>query len=142
MSMLDKFRKGAQKAGIQATAFVQAGSTKVASGSRDFVQTFSLPGEAEKAANILDSFLGNRSLCILISSLPFNLFAQRFLNVLSQHLILYPKLFYNELVVRPLLSFCDKSQVVYSRPGNLSSRKGGFCFLRQSRVGPRHLSSR
>jgi hypothetical protein len=56
--MLDKFRKGAQKAGIQATAFVQAGSTKVASGSRDFVHGFSLPGEAEKAANILDSFLG------------------------------------------------------------------------------------
>lgn len=58
MSMLEKFRKGAQKAGIQATAFVQASSTKVASGSRDFVQTFSLPGEAEKAAKILDSFLG------------------------------------------------------------------------------------
>ena len=58
MLMLDKFKKGAQKAGIQATAFVQAGSTKVASGSRDFVQGFSLPGEAEKAANILDSFLG------------------------------------------------------------------------------------
>lgn len=59
MSMLDKFRKGAQKAGVQATAFVQASTTKVASGSREFVQTFSLPGEAEKAANILDSFLGS-----------------------------------------------------------------------------------
>ncbi|KAF9464149.1 hypothetical protein BDZ94DRAFT_1191607 [Collybia nuda] len=59
MSMLDKFRKGAQKAGIQATAFVQASSTKVASGSRDFVQGFSLPGEAEKAATILDSFLAD-----------------------------------------------------------------------------------
>lgn len=58
MSVFDKFRKGAQKAGIQATAFMQAGTTKVASGSRDFVQTFSLPGEAEKAAKILDSFLG------------------------------------------------------------------------------------
>jgi len=58
MSMLDRFRKGAQKAGLQATAFVQASSTKVASGSRDFVHGFSLPGEAEKAANILDSFLG------------------------------------------------------------------------------------
>jgi len=59
MSMLDKFRKGAQKAGIQATAFVQASSTKVASGSRDFVQTFSLPGEADKAAKILNSFLAD-----------------------------------------------------------------------------------
>jgi hypothetical protein len=58
MSMLDKFRKGAQRAGIQATAFVQSSSTKVASGSRDFVQTFSLPGEADKAAKILNSFLG------------------------------------------------------------------------------------
>ncbi|KIK01902.1 hypothetical protein K443DRAFT_546115 [Laccaria amethystina LaAM-08-1] len=59
MSMLDKFRKGAQRAGIQATAFVQSSSTKVASGSRDFVQTFSLPGEADKAAKILNSFLAD-----------------------------------------------------------------------------------
>jgi len=58
MSVLDKFRKGAQKAGIQATAFVQSSTNKVASGSRDFVQGFTLPGEAEKAAIILDSFLG------------------------------------------------------------------------------------
>lgn len=73
MSMLDKFRKGAQKAGIQATAFVQAGSTKVASGSREFVQTFSLPGEAEKAAKILDSFLGTHSHCIPISILTYTI---------------------------------------------------------------------
>ncbi|KIL67971.1 hypothetical protein M378DRAFT_159221 [Amanita muscaria Koide BX008] len=59
MSLLDKFRKSAQKAGIQATAFVQQSSSKVASGSRDFVQTFSLPGEADKAANILASFLAD-----------------------------------------------------------------------------------
>lgn len=59
MSMLDKFRKGAQKAGMQASAFVRDGSGKVASGSRDFLQGFSLPGEAEKAAKILDSFLGS-----------------------------------------------------------------------------------
>lgn len=58
MSMLDKFRKGAQKAGVQATTFMKDGSTKVASGSRDFLQGFSLPGEADKAAKILDSFLG------------------------------------------------------------------------------------
>ncbi|KAG5219756.1 DUF500-domain-containing protein [Salix suchowensis] len=36
MSMLDKFRKGAQKAGIQATAFLQDSSSKVVSGSREF----------------------------------------------------------------------------------------------------------
>ncbi|KAG6866184.1 hypothetical protein C0991_007734 [Blastosporella zonata] len=59
MAFLDKFKKGAQKAGIQATAFMHASSTKVASGSRDFVQGFTLPGEAEKAAGILDSFLAD-----------------------------------------------------------------------------------
>ncbi|KAK2459692.1 hypothetical protein APHAL10511_008337 [Amanita phalloides] len=57
--MFDKFRQGAQKAGMQATAFVQQGTSKMASGSRDFVQTFSLPGEAGKAANILASFLAD-----------------------------------------------------------------------------------
>ena len=57
-SILDKFRRGAQKASIQATAFVMDSSSKVANGSRDFVQGFSLPAEAEKAANILQSFLG------------------------------------------------------------------------------------
>jgi len=58
MNVFDKVRIGAQKAGIQASAFVRDSSTKVASGSRDFVQGFSLPSEAEKAAKILDSFLG------------------------------------------------------------------------------------
>lgn len=58
MSMLDKFRRGAQKAGMQATALVKESSSRVASGSREFVQTFTLPGEAEKAAKILESFLG------------------------------------------------------------------------------------
>jgi hypothetical protein len=58
MAFLDKFRAGAQKAAIQATAFAKDSSSKVASGSRDFVQGFSLPGEADKAAKILDSFLG------------------------------------------------------------------------------------
>ncbi|EGN98492.1 hypothetical protein SERLA73DRAFT_183532 [Serpula lacrymans var. lacrymans S7.3] len=59
MSMFDKFKKGAQKAGLQATSFVMDSSSKVATGSRDFVQGFGLPGEAEKAAKILDSFLAD-----------------------------------------------------------------------------------
>jgi len=59
--MFDKFKKGAQKAGIQATAFLQDSGTKVANGSREFAQGFSLPGEAEKAANILRSFLADPS---------------------------------------------------------------------------------
>jgi len=57
--MLERFRKGAQKAGIQATAFMQTSTTKIATGSREFVQTFTLPGEAEKAAKILESFLAD-----------------------------------------------------------------------------------
>jgi hypothetical protein len=58
MSVLDKFRKGAVKAGIQATAFIKDGSSRVQSSSQSFAQGFSLPGEAEKAAKILASFLG------------------------------------------------------------------------------------
>jgi SH3 domain-containing YSC84-like protein 1 len=60
MAFLEKFRAGAHKAAIQASAFAKDSSTKVASGSRDFVQGFSLPGEADKAAKILHSFLGMR----------------------------------------------------------------------------------
>jgi len=59
--MLDKFRKGAQKAGIQATAFIQDSGSKVANSSKDFAQGFSLPGEADKAAKILASFLADPS---------------------------------------------------------------------------------
>jgi len=57
--MLEKFRQGAQKAGMQASAFVQSSSSKVASGTREFAQTFTLQGEADKAAKILDSFLAD-----------------------------------------------------------------------------------
>jgi len=59
MSFLDKFKQGAQKAAVQATAFAQTSGNKIASGSREFAQGFSLPGEAEKAAKILDSFLAD-----------------------------------------------------------------------------------
>ncbi|EJC97837.1 DUF500-domain-containing protein [Fomitiporia mediterranea MF3/22] len=59
MSMLEKFKKGAQKAGIQATAFMNNAGNKVASESKSFAQGFSLPGEAEKAAKILQSFLAD-----------------------------------------------------------------------------------
>lgn len=58
-SLLDRFRKGAEKAAIQASAFAQTSATKIASESKGFAQGFSLPGEAEKAANILESFLAN-----------------------------------------------------------------------------------
>ncbi|KAF8271966.1 DUF500-domain-containing protein [Lactarius quietus] len=59
MSLLDKFRKGASKAGIQATAFLKEGSSRVQSSSQSFAQGFSLPGEADKAAKILATFLAD-----------------------------------------------------------------------------------
>jgi len=59
MSFLDKLRAGAQKAAIQASAFAKEGSSKVANESRTFAQGFTLPGEADKAAKILGSFLAN-----------------------------------------------------------------------------------
>jgi len=65
MSFLDKFKKGAEKAAIQATAFARDSSSKLASESRGFVQGFTLPGESEKAAKILESFLG-RTLALII----------------------------------------------------------------------------
>lgn len=57
-NLLDRFRKGAEKAAIQATAFAQTSANKLASESKGFAQGFSLPGEADKAARILESFLG------------------------------------------------------------------------------------
>lgn len=57
MSLLDRFRKGAEKAAIQATAFAQNSANKIAHESKGFAQGFTLPGEAEKAADILQSFL-------------------------------------------------------------------------------------
>lgn len=56
--MLDKFKKGAAKAGLQASSFLKEGSSRVQSSSQSFAQGFSLPGEAEKAAKILATFLG------------------------------------------------------------------------------------
>jgi hypothetical protein len=58
MSIFDKFKKGAAKAGLQASTFLKEGSSRVQSSSQSFAQGFSLPGEAEKAAKILASFLG------------------------------------------------------------------------------------
>ena len=60
-SMFDRIRQGAQKASRQATLLAQQGSSKIASESAQFVHGFSLPGEADKAAKILASFLGTQS---------------------------------------------------------------------------------
>ena len=58
MSLLDRFRQGAQKAGLQATAFAQTSANKIVNESKGIANSFALPGEAEKAADILESFLG------------------------------------------------------------------------------------
>ncbi|KAF6755784.1 SH3 domain-containing protein [Ephemerocybe angulata] len=53
-SPLDKFRKGAQKAGIQATAFLQQSSNKIASGSREILEAFLAdPDKPESALNAI-----------------------------------------------------------------------------------------
>ena len=77
MSLFDKFRMGAQKAGTQASTFMQRSSRDVATGAQGFAQTFSLPGESEKAAKILASFLGaylpqahGLSLTLLLKLIP------------------------------------------------------------------------
>jgi len=57
--MLNKFREGARKAQLQATAFMHDGGSRVQQESASLMRGFSLPGEAEKAAKILESFLAN-----------------------------------------------------------------------------------
>lgn len=56
--MFSKIKAAAEKAGSQAGVFLNQAGNKVASESKGFVQGFTLPGEAEKAAKILQSFLG------------------------------------------------------------------------------------
>lgn len=58
-ALLGRFKQAAEKAGIQATAFMRDSSSRVAAESRGFAQSFSLPGEAEKCAKILESFLAD-----------------------------------------------------------------------------------
>ena len=57
--MFDKIRKGAEKAGQSAGTFLNNAGSKVVAESRGLAQGFTLPGEAEKAARILESFLGS-----------------------------------------------------------------------------------
>jgi hypothetical protein len=58
------------RASLQATAFLKESGGKLSNESRDFIQGFSLPGEAEKAAKILSSFLGEQSVCVVVSRRP------------------------------------------------------------------------
>lgn len=94
MSLLDKFRKGASKAGIQATAFLKEGSSRVQSSSQTFAQGFSLPGEADKAAKILATFLGLYIYLDILLYAP-NSFEKPILTTLSLLSTQYPRLFYS-----------------------------------------------
>ena len=96
--MLDKFRKGAQKAGIQATAFLKEGSNKLANESQHFVQGFTLPGEAEKAAKILESFLGAARFCFMAARVADRM-SQLTRTILNLRSTRFPKPYWNELEV-------------------------------------------
>ncbi|WOO83340.1 SH3 domain-containing protein [Vanrija pseudolonga] len=60
-NFLNKVKTGAQSAGAQAAAFAQEGTARAQSGSSNIMQGFSLPGESQKAAKILKSFLADPS---------------------------------------------------------------------------------
>ncbi|RSH81902.1 uncharacterized protein EHS24_008099 [Apiotrichum porosum] len=60
-SFFDKVKTQASSAGAQASTMFQEGSSRAASGSQSFMQGFSLPGESQKAAKILRSFLADPS---------------------------------------------------------------------------------
>ncbi|KZT50835.1 DUF500-domain-containing protein [Calocera cornea HHB12733] len=57
MSFLNKFKAAATKAGSQAGTFISETTARGLQEGQGFAQSFSLPGEAEKAAKILASFL-------------------------------------------------------------------------------------
>ncbi|KAE8209946.1 hypothetical protein CF327_g6123 [Tilletia walkeri] len=59
MSMLDRFRSAAQKAGVQASAFAQNAGRQAQEQARVAQAGFSLPKECERAAKILQSFLAD-----------------------------------------------------------------------------------
>lgn len=139
MSMLDKFRKGASKAGIQATAFLKEGSSRVQSSSQSFAQGFSLPGEAEKAAKILATFLGLyiylNTLSLLLNHIEKLILAT--LNLLSTQ---YPRLFYSVHEVNTL-AFCTFSyRLTHSgyRPSHLPGPQSWVCLLREGRLWSCH----
>ncbi|KAL7420738.1 hypothetical protein Q5752_004689 [Cryptotrichosporon argae] len=59
--MWSKVRTKAQGVGAQAASLVQEGGARASSGSQGLLQSFSLPGESQKAAKILRGFLADPS---------------------------------------------------------------------------------
>jgi hypothetical protein len=95
MSVLDKFKKGAVKAGIQASVLFKEGSSRVQSSSQSFAQGFSLPGEAEKAAKILATFLGLCSITFTSHGIMLTRFQKLTLVTLNPHSMRFPRPFYS-----------------------------------------------
>ena len=143
MSMLDKFRRGAQRAGIQATALVREGSSRVASGSRDFVQGFTLPGEAEKAAKILASFLGQsrpRDPSERPSESPHTAdpnHPQSALNSIPKAVLQHARGMSTSSIHSPIHTHPTPT----CRPRRLPGDQSRLHVLRKSRLGPRHRPS-
>ena len=148
MSVFDKFKKGAVKAGIQATTLFKEGSTRVQSSSQSFAQGFSLPGEAEKAAKILATFLGS-------SSQPSNLHGV-VIELISTSQPWRPPICPKRdsqgrsaactrcANFHPPTSSPSPADATHSllpnehRPRRLPSPQGRLRFLRESRLWPRH----
>lgn len=56
---MDKLKSGVREAGAQADAMWKEGSARAGAGSSNFMQGFSLPGESQKAAKIMRTFLAD-----------------------------------------------------------------------------------
>jgi hypothetical protein len=137
--MLDKFRKGAAKAGVQATAFLKEGSSRVQSSSQSFAQGFSLPGEAEKSAKILATFLG---LYIYLNTPSFllNYFEKLILATRSLLSTQYPRSFYSVHEVNTLTICTFVYRLTHSRyrPSHLPGPQSWLRLLREGRLWSCH----
>jgi hypothetical protein len=148
MSVFDKFKKGAVKAGIQATTLFKEGSTRVQSSSQSFAQGFSLPGEAEKAAKILATFLGSSSQPSNLHEVVLNYFPQANPEDPQSALNAIPKAVLQRargVHFSPLNIFLSSpADATHSllpnehRPRRLPGPQSRLRFLRESRLWPRH----
>jgi hypothetical protein len=144
MSVLDKFRKGAAKAGIQATAFIKEGSSRVQSSSQSFAQGFSLPGEAEKAAKILATFLG-LSPTRMHPETQHSIFSKADPDHPESALNAIPKPVLQRARGIPTSAPSDLrltpiTRSLHPRPRRIPGHQSRLCFLRESRLRPCHFT--
>jgi len=146
MSVFDKFKKGAVKAGIQASVLFKEGSSRVQSSSQSFAQGFSLPGEAEKAAKILETFLGlcsppspRTGSCSIVSQADPDR-PESALNSIPKAVLQRARGCLHSHILRPSPTDSTYFYFPFSkrRPRRLPGPQGGLCFLWQSGLWPRH----